>query len=507
MRSIFRTAVLRRDYDSILSAIAGFWIIQILARHSGIGISPDSVIYISTASNILQHGAINDFSGWPMMDFPAGYPLFLSAIQGITRTSIQSIGAIIDGLIFGAFIFTSGWLMERFSGRNRGYKWALLTFVVLSPCLLEIYSMIWSETLFLFLTLLFIVVIRPYCLEPGLRKLAPAIIVTALACVTRYAGISLIVIGGVLIICIRELAWVKKLVHLVVFGIGASSLLALNIYRNHRVTGTLTGYREKAVTSLGANLFHFGSVCCDWLPFFNERYALATGIAVLFILLAAVIVFFRWFAKKDTFSYENLGTIYFLVYALFILIVASVSRFQELDSRLLSPLFVPWLWSFTSWAPAWFGRLKTGRPFLRWAGIAALLVCAGCFQWGQIQAFKENWEGIAYAGIPGYTEDQWRYSPTMDFVRHNADMHRPYSPLYSNAYEGIWFLTGVKSDLLPHKEFAQDINEMLAEDHFYVIWFNDSINGDLITIDYIKQRRKLEKVYNFDDGAVYLFTR
>lgn len=505
MRSIFRTSILSRDYDSILAALIGFWIIQVFSRHGGIGISPDSVIYMSTASNILHQGMIYDFSGWPMMDFPAGYPIFLAGLQGLTRMDILRIGPFLDGALFAALIFTAGWLMQRFSATNRVYKWIMLTVIILSPCLLEVYSMIWSETLFLLLILFFIVSIRPYLLDPRLKKILAPAIIAALACVTRYAGLSLILLGGGLILCIKDHPWKQKLVQLVTFGAIASSLFLLNLYRNHLVTGTLTGYREKAITSFGTNLYHFGTVLCDWLPFFGENYSLARIIACLFIILAAVLFILRWLRGLDFFSWQNIATAYFLVYAIFILAIASLSRFQQLDSRLLSPLCIPWLWSFTAWIPGWLENFRAQSR--RIIAIVVLFLAAACMQYGQIRTYAENWEGIKYAGIPGYTEDQWRDSQTMDYIRHTPEFHRPGAPNYSNAYEGIWFLAGVRSDLLPHKEFAQDIKEMLREKRIYVIWFNDSINTDLVSIEYISQYMNLEKTVTFDDGTVYYFTR
>jgi len=505
-----RVSIIRaisRDYDSIVAALAGFLIIQVFARHSGIGISPDSVIYMSTATNILDRGVINDFSGWPMMDFPAGYPFFLALVQGLARTEIRHCGPVLNGLLFAGLIFTSGWLMERFTVSSKWYKWALLTIIPMSPCLQEIYSMIWSETLFLLLVLLFIPALRHYLLAPSAGRLLLPALIAALACVTRYAGVSLIMLGGGLILCIRDLDWLRKLLHGLLFGLLSSTLFALNLYRNHRVTGTLTGYREKAITSFGANLHHYGSVLCDWLPFFNGDYTLASFAGAFFILLGTGLFIRRWVLHVHFFSYDNIGAAYFIVYTIFILATASLSRFQQLDSRLLSPLCIPWLWAGSSWIPGWVRGLSSrGRP-IRWGLSIACLGLFASFQAGQWRSFQMNWEGIKYAGIPGYTEEQWRQSPTMDFIRHNADMHKPGAPVYSNAYEGIWFLTGVHSDLIPHKEFIQDIREMLHEDHFYVIWFNDSANEDLLSIDSIMQYKQVAREYTFDDGKVYLFTK
>src|ERR1700743_1439661 len=92
------------NYDAVVAAIAGFCIIQVLCQHGGIGISPDSVVYISTAGNIHDHGAINDFTNMPIMDFPAFYPVFLSGFLVLTGRSIVAIGPVMNGLLFAGLI-------------------------------------------------------------------------------------------------------------------------------------------------------------------------------------------------------------------------------------------------------------------------------------------------------------------------------------------------------------------------------------------------------------------
>lgn len=118
-----------RDLDSFIAAIIGFLVIQLWAAHSGIGVSPDSVVYMSTAANIRHHGAINDFTGTPMMDFPAGYPVFLSGVMLVTGLQPMQFATVLNGLLFGTLIFLSGWMMERFSNHNRVYKIIVLSII------------------------------------------------------------------------------------------------------------------------------------------------------------------------------------------------------------------------------------------------------------------------------------------------------------------------------------------------------------------------------------------
>jgi hypothetical protein len=508
----YRSLFVSGNYDALLAGLIGFIIIQALCSYGGIGVSPDSVVYISTAQNIHDHGAINDFTNMPLMDFPVFYPIFLSGIVFLTGKSALVFGPVLDGLLFGLLVWLCGWMMNRFSAFSRWYKWTILLFIVLSPCLLEIYSMIWSETLFILLSVLFMIVAYRYFLSHSIRWLLAMGLVAALSCVTRYAGVSIIGLGGLLMLCDRGQRWgLKKVIHIGAFVIVSVSLLALNLYRNMQVTHTLTGYREKGLTAFADNLHDFGAVFCDWLPFFNGRYYAATVVALVFLLLITGIFLYRLVLRKDFFSYDTIAIAYFVVYAGFILFTATVSRFQRLDSRLLSPLFLPWLWGSTVWIPAVLkARPRWGLPTgpvmrSKWPLLAAVGVAAGCFLWGEIDTYRENWEGIHYAGIPGYTETQWRNSQTMAYVREHKDLFKYPGTVYSNAFEGMWLLAGVSCDMIPHRDIPDDVGYMLRSKYFIVVWFNDANNTDLLDMDYIQSKKTLQKKMDFSDGTIYIF--
>jgi hypothetical protein len=515
-----RSLFLEGEYDAVLLAIFGFLLIRALCAYGGIGVSPDSVVYISTAQNIRDHAVIRDFTNMPVMDFPVLYPIFLAGVLKLTRAQVLEFGPVLDGLLFATVIILSGYIMRRFTRVNRLYRVLLLVFITLSPCLLEIYSMIWSETLYLLLTVIFVIAAHNYFKKHTIRALLGMAIVAALACVTRYAGVSLVALGGLLLLC----DWryhlapadqggrddsgrgtkpiVRWLGHMALYGVVAVSLFALNLYRNLRLTQTLTGFREPGLTPFKTNLHDFGSVLCDWLPFFNEHYGAASVVAVLFILLITGIFFWRLVRRGDFFSFNNIALSYFVVYAGFILYTATVSRFQQLDSRLLSPLFLPWLWGSTQWIPAAIDRCRG-----RWKTVAIFVsfAAAGCFIYGEWHDFKENWDGIHFAGIPGYTENSWKQSETLAYVRANKDSLVKAGPIYSDAFEGLWFLANVTSDLIPHRDNPEDIRYMMKQDHFTVVWFDDAVNWDLINMDEMRAHKELVKELHFKDGSIYWF--
>lgn len=504
MRKLFNLSQLSaRNLDALPAAIAGFLIIQAFSRHGGIGVSPDSVVYMSTAGNLHDHGLLIDFTRSPLMDFPAFYPIFLSAIMFFTREGVMQFGPVLNGLLFGLLIYLCGWVMERFSFRSKWYKWILLSIIVFSPCLLEVYSMIWSETLFILLLILFFIASRRYFQFHRTATLFLMAMLAGLAMVTRYAGITLIGTGGLLILFDRNLVLYRKIKHVLLYGIIAILPPALNLYRNMHVTGTLTGYREKGITTFFQNLHDYGSVFCDWLPFPDVRYSVELVTGICWIVFFVIVFVRRWNKQQRFFSLENIAITYFLVYTAFMLLTATLSRFQALDSRLLSPLFIPWLWGATCWIPTWIATWTAPK---RRMVIIASVIAAISFETGQLLDDYQTWDGVRYAGIPGYTEDDWQQSQTMHYIKANRDtFQRRGWTLYSNAYEGIWFLTGMRSDMIPHKDFAKDVKEFLLEKHFYIVWFNDGVNPDLLSIEYISQHKKLADEKIFNDGAVYYF--
>jgi hypothetical protein len=59
---------------------------------------------------------------------------------------------------------------------------------------------------------------------------------------------------------------------------------------------------------------------------------------------------------------------------------------------------------------------------------------------------------------------------------------------------------------MPHMETQEDIDYLMRQDHFIVIWFDDSVNTDLIDVNFIRKHKLLVKELHFNDGAIYFFS-
>ena len=466
------------NLDSFIAACIGFYVIYIFTRYSGVGISPDSIMYASTATNIQAHGSLLTFNGHPITFFPVFYPFFLGVIQFITKVDPIKAGGIIDASLFAGVIFTSGWIMSKFvadakifilahkdlwlilayvilclgvgygilkipgwsdsflgadtrfvykwlalSGiifiAGQKYKWLIMAAIILSPGLLEIYTYLWSETLFILEVMLFIIAYSHYMQTHSLKQLLVVGIITAIACITRYVGITIVGAGGLLLLLDNRLTFAKKIGHGLFYAGISVSLLVANLVLNKLTTGLSTGTREPAITPFHENLHYTGTVFCDWAALGDKLYPYATFIAGTVLLALIAVLLWKAFTRQIN-SYENIVIAFAVAYGLFIVIWASISRFERINSRLISPMFIPLLIGCTSWVPDVLALIRNKAKYVL-AGVAIVLMVT--FEYATYQTDAERYDNENdfdrapstdpgdVNGVPGYTDDSWNKSP------------------------------------------------------------------------------------------------
>jgi hypothetical protein len=503
MKRIAQLLSLKKNYDSLIAAIAAFFIIYTYTRHSGIGISPDSVVYLSTARNLHAQGLPLDFNNRHLVIFPLLYPFFLSACYFITTLDPMAFAPLLNAFLFAITIYTCGWMIERFNIHVRWYKEIMLSCLVLSPCILEIYSMMWSETIFLFLLLSFIILLSRYLRFPSIKNLVYVSCIVSLSCVTRYAGITLIGAGGLIIILAHQFTLRKKILYILIFSSVSSFLLVANFIHNHAHSSTLTGVREKSVTSFFNNIYYFGYVLCDWLPLPENSYSIAFLTAISLLTIFTVVLARRFIRKIHFNSYENISMVFFVVYGMFMILSATFSRYELFSSRLVSPAFIPMLFGGSSLIMQLIKNASSEKKRL-WITVIVLIVFSA-FQINQLKDDFENHDGIKDAGIPGYTEDPWnKDSELVNFLRKNAGYFQPGYSIYSNADDAVYFFTGLRCNNLPHNLSAGEKKEFLSEKKCYLIWFYDSNNTELLSLDEALRAKNMAILYQFSNGAIYI---
>ena len=498
--SKFNTFI-KSHLDSLLAAIVGFCLVQVYTAYSGIGISPDSIMYMSTARSL---NALQGFNFWghqPIVLFPVFFPTFLAIVQFITHTDPLILGPVLDGCLFGLLIFLTGLTIERYTCPSKIYKWLVLIALALSPGLLEIYTMLWSETLFMVWVLVFILAYHNYVQKRSIQSLLIVVLVTALACITRYVAFTLVCTGGMLLLFDQALSVKKKIGHILLFGFGSITLLATNLIRNALVSNTSTGTRYKSLTSLGENMHYCGTVLCDWLTLGQRQYNLATTLTGVIVLTFVAVFLYHAFVKKSKYNtYENITIAFFVVYALFMLIWASISRFERINNRLLSPLFIPLILGGSYWIP---DVVKLVRGRFKIPAITLSIAIGLLFIYGEVKNDLQRYDDENDYGIPGYTDDSWNKSALISFMKANPGLFKPGYPVYNNAVEAFYFFTLKPSEYIPKKADGLKLNKLYSQKHFYVVSFDLLPDTALTSIASINQHKPLKTLFHNADGGIY----
>jgi hypothetical protein len=492
---------LGKYWDAILASLTGYLVLYFFTRHSGIGVSPDSVMYESAAIKLQSKLRFNDFTNTPLVDFPVGYPLFLAIASIIAQKTVLLIAPVLNRILFTAVIFLTAFIMHEEGKKFRLVNTGLLFLLALSPCLLEIYSMLWSETLFILLVLLFIVTLKKYFSNSSNENLVFIAIVTAFGMITRYAGITLFATGFFLLLFNGGVPAIKKRKQLLYFFLISWGPVTLNLLRNFFLAGNSTGIREKAIRTVGANIAEAGSVFAGWLPFLNG-YEKAAEIVVIVILIAvSAFVVYRLLQQQFFPLGSTVIGCFFCVYVFFILGIASISRFEDLSSRLLSPVYIPLLLMLLFGVKAVLSKLLR---FKKMVFILIVLIVYSGFHYAYYQQNAAAWEGIKDAGIPGYAEDSWTKSALVSYIRQNKTAFT--KPVYANANDAVYFLTGIPALAIPHKEIPKQIDSFLKTPAFYLVWFTDGENNDLVSLEFIRSHKKQVDVKTMDGGSIYYFS-
>ncbi len=489
-----------KNLDSLLAAITGFFLIQLFFKHSGIGISPDSVTYLSAARNMIHGNGFKSFDNLPVVDFPFAYPFLLTIISFFTRLDPLQFGCVLNGLLFGMLLYVSGGIMNGFQKPSGWYKRVLLSCILLSPAIQEVYTLLWSETLFLLLVMLFVVSMTNYFRQSGIRWLLISIILCAVACLTRYAGVFLVIAGSGMIFLNRENNWRKRIYHSGFFAMVSVFPLLVNIIRNRMLTGFATGPRPKSDTGIWKIIENFGGVLCDWL-LLNRNTGLAIFLTLSVLLVFILTIVYIQSRYKSGYKFEYVMAFTGLVYCLFMLATAKLTRYEQFTNRLLSPIFILLLWSLTWWIP---GFLNKQSYRMKWVYGLPVLILGAWFLNIQMAADYEYFDGVKDAGVPGYQEDPFVQSEIVKYLKENTGILNPRYEVYSNAGDAFYFITRLPARQLPFNAFPDRVRQYYSAGNNYLVWFNDLENPEMPDLNSILKNKNMVLLKQLPDGSVYI---
>ena len=290
MRAALTAAGRRVDgFTLLLAALAVLGAGLVLARevNYGVGLTYDAVTYISTARNLLDGLWFVQFIDWGYLYHPPLYPLLLAALSfGVFDP--YAVAGPLNAAIFGLTIFAAGCCLRRWVRNRLLLVWGCVG-AALSIPLAASAAQALSEPLFILcVTLSLLYSVRYF--EAGRRRSALlwAAVFASLAFLTRYTGVTLIMLMAPLLLLQQGVALPEKARRLGGYLAIAVLPQVLWLLQNYLLHGVVREAQSPGPHGWTEVLRQYLSDLAGWLLLYQP--AGAGGAAVAAVLTAACLV-------------------------------------------------------------------------------------------------------------------------------------------------------------------------------------------------------------------------
>lgn len=313
----------------------------------GIGMSNDSVAYIAAGKSFYLEGRFflpyrdSYFTDWPPL-----FSMILSIAYFLKiENKILFYGAQIV-IVYSMVVYIFGYLALKLTSSS---IWAIIAifFFVTAPPTFFTFSYLWSETYFIFFTLIFLINLSRYLSSGRFCFLLACSMAAGLSVMIRYAGIVNIITGIILILLFTDIRFVGRLKRMLLFCIISSIMLLVWFLRNYNISSTLTGAgRTVEITHFKYTLVTLAKALWNWfLPF--PAVPLAGLAAIIFLgLVLSGLVYYIFLSIRDNRKQGLLLLTLGCYSSLYLILIFAASLFQSSDFpdyRLTSPAFFSYL--------------------------------------------------------------------------------------------------------------------------------------------------------------------
>ncbi|MAT44687.1 MAG: hypothetical protein CL609_20320 [Anaerolineaceae bacterium] len=452
----------------------------------GIGLTPDSVVYLNTSNNLASGNGFRVSTGAGQSEWISHYPPLYPAIWSLADVFGLPDMVFIRGvqlILLGFFLITSCLILIRLLPHHKFTRILLLTIIGTSFPTLIIFSRAWSEGLFLGLGFLSL-----YLLAETLSKSEQSSWFLffigfgfASTVLTRYAGIVFLGSAVLFILFWSSQTWMNKIRQSFLITMPTVIFLGLWLIISYLQNGSSTN-REFGFNVLTLDKIKTGiGTFLEWF-FIPENAPFIIKILVLFLFFLLSLLALKTLGFPKVFNkslqkdmpINNLILLFSLVYPAFILFsIIFLDANIPLDTRILSPLYFAIVFA----AAILIKKAEENKILFRM--IISFLVV---FIIGQILYVTPKVQNDHLAGI-GFNHEYWRTAQ----VWGELNPILTDQTLVSNAPEPIYYYTNVAAVTLPRKylSISQSNNTLYAEQ------INNLKNGTLKTGDLLVYFTKL----------------
>jgi 4-amino-4-deoxy-L-arabinose transferase-like glycosyltransferase len=335
-----------------LGLILAFGLHDFCTRNWGVGVSHDSIFYLSSASSFLEGEGFKWVGGGgiakPLTHFPPLYPLSL-AISSIFTGDVNLGANWVASLFFAVNALVVFWLVYLGTKSYKTSSLAML-FFIFSPMILDVHFEALSEPVYLTFSFMSLGFLSIYSLHNKRSFLIAAGLTAACAYLTRYVGISIIFTGVVYLFFVTPGSRRIKLKSAVSYAvIGLIPILGWYL-RNYFLTGSFTNRVLAFHFVTTTHIRDAMQTMSNWI--LPEKLGLDPSIGLV-VLLVVSVLYGIWFKNARGLESENKDERekshrFFIILQLYIIfylssLLVSITFFDSstrLQNRILIPLYV-----------------------------------------------------------------------------------------------------------------------------------------------------------------------
>lgn len=280
---------------------------------------------------------------------------------------------------------------------------------------------------------------------------------TALAILTKYLGITLLVVG-LIVIALKNRSRLKRTIYqALLFGSISVVPILPWLYRNVTLTGSPTGSRAESTIGLLANAkATIGATLGDFVPL-DYVTALTTSVA-LFVIFTVCVKLYS--TDRKILSKYPVGNyiliLYIVVYLVALVIMRSLWHFDSIGTRLTCPAYPFLILVVTSFVLYASSRIEVAP--LRATLFSAIAIVGIFFLFSQAPSLV-GFYGLASQGM-GYNSPHWRNEEGIAWAASNA----PDSVvIYSDRADAVEFRLNRLCRYLPYSGDEKGIEEFFEE--------------------------------------------
>lgn len=356
----------RKKIDStwlvVIAPAAILFSLLLWCTPNGLGVSPDSVSYLKGARGLLNERSFDFISSqWPPL-----YPVLIAVVSKVLNTDVLLGSRVLSAFFYAlTYLLTLAVLVECFQVKRLAASIISLVVCAQVP-ITHIYFYAWSEPCLINCLLLNFLALSRYAQASDDRKLGwffALFLISTAALMTRFAGVSVVVLNAVALLLIGAPG---RVFHRLLFST-TQLVLPMLIFvlwlHHHAVTDgsatdrtvefhliTLSRLVEGLVT-IGKWFFPY--TFPDYLLGDLSHVFVLIGSAVILLLSVSSLSLLIKFAKDWRYQISSLDILtgFSVCYLMFLVTAISfVDNKISLDNRILLPFFITCMLAVVGWA-------------------------------------------------------------------------------------------------------------------------------------------------------------